>query len=193
MTPLATVLFVDDEHALLEAVRITLRREPYQLITASSALEALALLARQPVTVVVSDEQMPGMSGSQFLAEVRRLHPDTIRIILTGQASMAAAIRAINDGEIYRFLSKPCSPTELANTIRDAIVIRGLRLGSSQLLAAVQEQRSLLELLESRFPGLTRCERTSDGTLVADDTDDLEGLIRKLHAESERVRADRAA
>ncbi|HET6164072.1 MAG TPA: response regulator [Planctomycetota bacterium] len=121
-----SVLFVDDDPQLLDALRDSLRREPYEVVTAGSAAEGLAILESRPIDVVVSDERMPGMTGSAFLAEVRRKHARTIRIILTGQASLDGAIRAINDGEIYRFLVKPCAPLQVARTVRDALLLRGL-------------------------------------------------------------------
>jgi two-component system probable response regulator PhcQ len=73
------------------------------------------------VDVVISDEKMPGMSGSEFLSLVRQEYPDTIRIILTGYGSLESAIRAINEGEIYRLFTKPCNVIDLAITIRLAL------------------------------------------------------------------------
>ena len=115
------VLFVDDEPKVTRAIKHTLRKENYEILSAVSAQEALGILERESVDVVVSDEQMPGMSGSELLARVCREYPDTVRIILTGQASLEAAVRAINEGEIYRFLEKPCDAEELATAIRQAL------------------------------------------------------------------------
>jgi two-component system probable response regulator PhcQ len=103
------VLFVDDEPHVTESLKRALRKEPYEVLSANSADEALEVLARQPVDVVISDEKMPGMQGSEFLAVVCKQYPETIRIIMTGHGSIEAAIRAINEGEIYRFLTKPCN------------------------------------------------------------------------------------
>lgn len=121
-----TVLLVDDEPNVLEGFQRGLRKEPYTVLTATSAEEGLRILAHTPVDVVISDEQMPKIKGSEFLAKVHREYPKTIRIILTGQASLESAIRAINDGEIYRFLTKPCSVVELAKIIRKALLIKKL-------------------------------------------------------------------
>lgn len=115
------VLFVDDEPLVTEALKRSLSEEEYKILTANSADEALDILAREPVDVVVADEKMPGMSGSEFLAAVCQEHPDTIRIMLTGQASLEAAVRSINEGEIYRFLTKPWNKDNLAITIRQAL------------------------------------------------------------------------
>ena len=194
MKKTVTVLFVDDEPALLEGVRNALRKEPYEIVTAASAALALEMLDQQSITVVVSDEQMPGMSGSQFLAEVRKRHPETIRIILTGQASMEAAIRAINEGEVYRFLSKPCSAAVLAHTIRDSILIRSLSRESTRLLATVKDQRSLLETLEAKHPGITGVDRDTTGAFnIEEDADTIAGLIDDLSTEAERAGKRKAA
>ncbi len=115
------VLFVDDERRVLESLRRVLMRQPFRILTAKSGRQALEMLSGTKVDVVVSDEKMPGMSGSEFLTEVRQRYPDIARIMLTGHADINAAIQAINEGRIYRFLLKPVSPDELASVIRNAI------------------------------------------------------------------------
>jgi CheY-like chemotaxis protein len=105
-TSTATVLFVDDEPNVTDGLKRALRREPYEFLTATSGAAALKILEGQYVDVVVSDEQMPGMSGSVFLSTVRKQFPHTIRMILSGQASLEAAVRAINEGQVHRFFLK---------------------------------------------------------------------------------------
>jgi DNA-binding NtrC family response regulator len=119
-----TVLFVDDELAMLELVRRSLSKEPYVVMTADSAAKALDILANTPVDVVVSDQWMPTMLGSRFLGCVRDAYPDIVRIILTGEPGLSAAVRAINEGPLYRFLNKPLSSDELAKTIRQALQMK---------------------------------------------------------------------
>jgi EAL domain-containing protein (putative c-di-GMP-specific phosphodiesterase class I) len=121
------VLLVDDEPELLAGLRLALRKEPFDLLTASSGREGLALLEQHPVALVVSDERMPEMPGSVFLTEVRLRHPDVERVVLTGQASMEATIAAINDARVFRFLTKPCRPDELATAIRDGLEVAAAR------------------------------------------------------------------
>jgi CheY-like chemotaxis protein len=107
------VLFVDDEPNLLEAIARSLRSR-FRIHTATSGEEGLRLLeCSGPFTVVVSDMRMPGMSGAQFLSRARDLCPDTVRIILSGQSDLADTIAAVNDGNIFRFLSKPCTTQRL--------------------------------------------------------------------------------
>jgi DNA-binding NtrC family response regulator len=177
----ATVLFIDDEAQILEGIRDALRREKLDVITATSGAEGLAILAKRKVDVVVSDERMPGMSGSEFLATVRRRHPGTVRIMLTGHASLEAAVRAINDGEIYRFLTKPTAPADLARTINDGLRIRQLMEQAARLLDVNREQRGLLDELERDHPGITRVERSADGCITLDVTDgDMDQLILEM-------------
>ena len=173
------VLFVDDEPRVTESLKRALRKEPYEILSANSANEGLKVLAREPVDVVISDEKMPGMPGSEFLALVRKQYPETIRIILTGGASMEAAIRAINEGEIYRFLTKPCNEVDLAITIRQALQLKDLMVISRRLLEKNKGQSVLLQDLEKKYPGITKVKRDSTGAIIMDDdTDnDFETLI----------------
>jgi len=107
---LARVLCVDDEPNVLDGLTRNLRRH-FQVVTAVGAPAALEVLGREAsFAVVVSDLRMPGMDGVSFLARVRESAPDTVRVLLTGQADLAAAIAAVNEGNIFRFLSKPCPP-----------------------------------------------------------------------------------
>jgi EAL domain-containing protein (putative c-di-GMP-specific phosphodiesterase class I) len=96
-------------------------RQPFRIHTANSAKEALGILERTSVDVVVSDERMPVMTGSQFLSILRRDYPDTIRIILSGQADLSAILSAINDAQAHHFLLKPCAPNEIASCVARAI------------------------------------------------------------------------
>lgn len=188
-----TVLFVDDEPSLLQGIRDALRKEPYDIFIASSASEGIEILGTRRIDVVVSDERMPGMCGSKFLGHVCHDYPETIRIMLTGQASLDSAIRAINQGEVYRFLTKPCSPMELAQTIRGALLLINLARESSRLLARVREQRQLLEEfeheLERDHPGITRVERREGGHILLEAEDDCEiaSLIEEIRMELEQT------
>lgn len=118
------VLFVDDEVPVLEALRCALRREPLRATFATSVQEAFAVLEHMVVDVVVSDDRMPGMSGTEFLAAVRDEYPAIQRILLTGSATLDVAARAIRDGEVYAFLTKPYDATALAGMIHDAVAAR---------------------------------------------------------------------
>lgn len=163
------VLIVDDESTIRDLLKDALSNEPYGILSASSAEEALPILAREQVDVVISDEIMPGMSGSKFLAIVRKKYPDTIRIILTGHASLESAIRAINEGEIYRFFTKPCNVFDLAITIRQALKHNDLMKESKRLLKIVKRQSAFIEALEKQYPGITKVKRDAKGEVIIDD------------------------
>jgi len=108
------VLCVDDEPFVLESLEEVLRRS-FDVRIATSGMEGLALLTEEPdeYAVVVSDMRMPEMSGNVFLREARRVAPDAARILLTGQADLQAAVSAVNDAQLFRFLLKPCEPEEI--------------------------------------------------------------------------------
>jgi response regulator RpfG family c-di-GMP phosphodiesterase len=117
----AAVLFVDDEPHLLEGIARSLRHHFY-IRTATSAAEGLRVLtASGPFAVVVSDMRMPEMNGVQFLGKVRELAPDTVRIILSGQSDLQQTIAAVNEGNIFRFLSKPCDTQSLLAAVGMAV------------------------------------------------------------------------
>lgn len=163
-----TVLIVDDQAAIRGVLQTALTREGYRVLSAPSAEAALKVLESEAVDVVISDEKMPGMSGTQFLAIVRQRYPDTIRIILTGYASLDTAIRAINEGEIYRFFTKPCNIVDLGVTLRQGLQQRDLRRENLRLQRLVNRQASTLDALERQSPGITTVKRDADGNVIVD-------------------------
>ena len=126
--PRARVLFVDDEPSITTALRRVLSSEPFDVAEANTVADAFTLMAEHEYDIVVSDELMPDMSGSEFLRQVRTGHPYTVRILLTGKASLDTAIQAVNRAGIFRFLQKPCSAQELIESLRDAVVHRNERV-----------------------------------------------------------------
>ena len=115
------VLLVDDEPNLLRGLARTLRQQPYRINTAHSAEEAMDILKAHRVDLIVSDEHMSGISGTKFLTWVADNFPEVLRIILTGQPSVPSALRAINEGSVYRYFTKPCDIVELALAIRHGL------------------------------------------------------------------------
>ena len=140
-----TVLLLDDEPNVLEGLTRALRNEPYEILTANSAVEAAELLEDNGVDLIVSDEEMPGMSGTEFLARVARDYPDIVRIVLTGHPTLPAALRAINEGKVYQFFTKPCNEIDLAITIRRALEQKDLKEKSRELLEVTKRQSALIE------------------------------------------------
>ena len=118
---LHNILVVDDEEIVLIALRDTLAREGYQVATAANALDALKLLKDQAFSVIITDQQMPMLTGLEFLSQVKLLQPDTTRILITAVLNLATVIDAINKGEIYRFIVKPWLREELLATVKNAV------------------------------------------------------------------------
>ena len=116
-----TVLIVDDDSLVLKSLERVLRREGYRLLTAVSAEEGFSILARHAVQVIVSDQQMPTMTGTEFLARVKGLYPMTVRMVLTANSEASTVTDAINRGAIYRFMSKPWDDETLKSEIISAI------------------------------------------------------------------------
>jgi len=115
-----TLMLVDDERNILTSLTRLLRREGYHILTAESPAEAFQKLAVEPAQVIISDQRMPDMSGTEFLSRVRQLYPDTIRIVLTGYTDLESVTGAINRGAIYKFLTKPWDDDALREQIREA-------------------------------------------------------------------------
>jgi response regulator RpfG family c-di-GMP phosphodiesterase len=131
---LPLILCVDDEPRVVEGLGLHLRRD-YQVMTANSGQAALRMLGEGPTpAVIISDMRMPTMDGATLLKRVKHLHPETTRILLTGETSRDAAIAAVNDGQIFRFLTKPCAPDQLKIAIDAAVMHHRLMVAEKVLL-----------------------------------------------------------
>ncbi|MCL9801853.1 response regulator [Pseudomonas sp. rhizo66] len=144
-----TVLLVDDEESILNSLRRLLRGQPYDVLLATSGAQALEILAQQPVNLVMSDARMPGMDGASLLAHVRERYPATARIMLTGYADPAAIIKAINDGQIHRYISKPWNDEELLLILRQSLEHQHSEQERQRLERLNQVQNDQLKLLNS--------------------------------------------
>ncbi len=175
------ILLVDDEPNITAALTRSFISEPWDIFTADSGKKGLEILAANDIDVVISDEQMPEMSGSMFLTEVRKQYPQTIRIVLTGQAGLDAAIRAINGGEVYRYFTKPCNADELAAAIRQGLQHKQLAEKSRQLLDDYKKKTSILDQMEANDPGITQIETDEEGRIIIDDMEvELDELLKEF-------------
>lgn len=165
------LLFVDDEENILHALRRIFRKEPYEILTAVSPKEGLELLASQPVALVISDHRMPEMEGTEFLAKVREKNPDIMRIMLTGYADMKAAMEAINQSQVYRYITKPWNDDDLRLTVREAL----------RQFELVQSNRELNELVKEQNKELYDINRSLESK-VRERTKELEARNRELEA-----------
>jgi len=142
--PKAGVLYVDDEEHNLVAFKASLRRE-YNVYTAISPEAAQEYLEKEDLKVVLSDQRMPKVTGVDFFSELKKTHPDPIRILLTGYSDMQAVVDAINEGEVYRYLTKPWDATNMVSTIDQAIEIFDLRKENKRLMAELKRVNGQLE------------------------------------------------
>lgn len=155
------VLLVDDEINVLQAFMRHLRKD-FHISTAISGMEGLRLLEEEgPFAVVVSDLRMPAMDGIQFLSRVRERYPETVRMMLTGHADLNAAIEAINSGQVFRFMVKPCSVENLRANIQEALELYKLRQAEKELLentlrGAIKVMTEILELVNPEAFGRSR-------------------------------------
>jgi len=117
----ATLLIVDDEPRIYQALRRSLHREPLEIVYADSGQAALGILESRHIDVMLADENMPGMTGSELLGVVHQRWPDVVRMMLTGTAQLEVIIAAVNQGRIAKFFTKPCNEAELIIAIRDAL------------------------------------------------------------------------
>ena len=164
-----TILIVDDQEPIRDLLEDALKRERFTVLSASSAEHALSILETHPVDVVISDEVMPGMAGSDFLAIVRKKYPDTIRMILTGYARIDSAIKAINEGEVYRFFTKPCNVVDLIVSIKQGLNQKELERENKRLLRLVKQKTASEASLKQKHPELFEVKRDASGAVIIDD------------------------
>ncbi len=146
------ILFVDDEVNVLKSMLRIFRQENYTLLSAGSAAEALSILSENPVHVVISDHRMPEMSGTDLLQEIKKRYPATIRIMLTGYADVDAVMGAVNDGAVYKFITKPWNDDDLRLTVSLALEQYDL----------IQENKSLKQKAVTQKKELKRLSRFID-------------------------------
>lgn len=168
------ILIVDDEQAVISALRRSLIDEPYEVLTANSGAEGLTILGEKDIKVIISDERMPGMSGADFLSAANEKYPHTVRMMLTGHASLESAMRAVNRGEIYRFFTKPWNDLELRLALRSAIDKYDLEAENRKLLRIVRRQALDLRMLERCYPTITKLDRDDEGNLLLPDMSESE-------------------
>ncbi len=149
------ILLVDDERNVLRSLERTFLDEEYEIMTAPSGVEGLAVLESiSPVQVVISDYRMPEMNGVDFLRQVCRKWPDTVRIVLSGYADTASIVSAINDGQIYKFIPKPWNDDELKVTIVNALERYYLNKMNKELSEELRLKNEELERINAELERL---------------------------------------
>ncbi|EJM02960.1 response regulator containing a CheY-like receiver domain and an HD-GYP domain [Pseudomonas sp. GM102] len=143
------LLLVDDEESILNSLRRLLRGQPYEVLLATSGAQALEIMARQPIDLVMSDARMPNMDGSTLLAHIHQRYPDTLRIMLTGYADPTVIIKAINEGQIHRYISKPWHDEEMLLTLRQSLAYQHSERERLRLVQETWDQNEKLKQLNA--------------------------------------------
>ncbi|MBX2987576.1 MAG: hybrid sensor histidine kinase/response regulator [Bdellovibrionaceae bacterium] len=187
-----TILCVDDETDNVDALE-RLFRKKFQVLRATSGQEALKVLSRHqgPVAAIITDQRMPEMTGSEFLERTLQSHPDTVRLLLTGYTDLDSVINAVNKGQIFRYLTKPWDPVDLANTVDRAVerfeLGQELKQRNAELAVANEELKNL-DKAKSNFMILVNHELKTPLTTVLNFT----GLLSETTMDEEqRLYVDR--
>lgn len=197
-----TLLLVDDEDNIVASLKRLLRRDGYNVVTANSGAQGLQRLAEHAVDVIVSDQRMPGMTGVEFLRRAKELYPETVRMVLSGYTELQSITDAINEGAIYKFLTKPWDDERLRGHIAEAFLHKEMadensRLGravivANQELSAVNERLQTLlaeqrELISRESNSLVVAREVLDLIPTAIVGLDLAGMVAFVNADAEAL------
>lgn len=140
-----TLLLVDDEENILSSLTRLLRRDGYKIFRAAGGKEGLKVLAEQDIGVIITDQRMPEMTGVEFLYEVKQIYPDTVRIVLSGYTELKSVTDAINEGAIYKFLTKPWDDELLQKNIAEAFERYEMKMENIRLADELKSANESLE------------------------------------------------
>lgn len=169
MSAKSLIVCVDDDASVLTAVARSLRRDDLEIRTTESPADALAWIANDDVAVLVSDYDMPGMTGAQLAGHARLLRPEVVRILLTGQQNLETAIDGINQGEVFRFISKPFDREHLRQSVDAALARHRELVELSGDRERRQRRQRLRAALEGEYRGITEVARDPDGRYAVGD------------------------
>lgn len=161
-----TILVVDDEEFFIEYIQRILSDENYNVISASSGQEGIALLEKQQVIMVISEYKIPLMNGLEFLEKVRIIYPDILTIMVTDHADIELVIKAVNEAGVYKFLLKSWDDIDFKNTIKKTLESLQVIKERDVLIRKVKTHEATLKDLEKRYPGITKVEKDEDGYIL---------------------------
>jgi response regulator RpfG family c-di-GMP phosphodiesterase len=175
----SSVLLVDDEPGVLAALRRVLRARGFEVLCASGGQEALKVLERERIDAIITDMRMPGMSGAEFLKASLALAPDAVRVLLTGYADVGSAAQAINDGEVFRYVTKPWDDAALMQSLREGLARRALDRERDASCAAAEERAEHLRAINVDLAAQVAV-RTGELAAVLGDRQGLSRTVRLL-------------
>lgn len=171
------ILIVDDEPDVLFSLTGLLRRD-FQVFTAQSGAAAMEVMAEQEVHVIMTDQRMPCMTGTELMGKVRKKHPDAVRIIFTGYADTRAVVEAINTGELYRYISKPWDPDDLIEVLREAARKYDETIAEGELISGLGSYfEDAVRLVSSDYDAARDAESIAD---FKSRTEELQNHLRCL-------------
>jgi signal transduction histidine kinase len=159
------VLMLDDEQNILNSLKRLLREEEFGVFTTTDHKEALEMLGKEKIKLVVSDHRMPEISGTEFLKQVKEKSPDSVRILLTGHTDITIAEEAINKGEVYRFLNKPWDDSALKATLREAIASFDMAENNRMLAKQIKDQNDELLELNDKLRNMYEAQKEFSSTV----------------------------
>ena len=166
MTTDPLVVCVDDDAAVAKALARWMKRERLHPLATTEPQQALAWILENDVAVLVSDYHMPVMNGVELAAQVRRLRPGTVRILLTGNPTVDTAMAGINEGGVFRFVTKPVDESSLISTVREAIEQHEVLVRTAAQREQAQQRARTIADLEAMYPTLTTTSRSVDGAYI---------------------------
>lgn len=179
------ILLVDDEQNILNSLSRLLRSDDREIITALEASEALEKLKGcSGVDLVISDNKLPNMSGVDFLIKVKQLYPDSIRVLVTGYPDLESTIRAINNGQIYRFITKPWQNEEFRLLVKQALDYADILKDNRALLKIAKHQKEILEHMHKKYPQVSKDDFDKSGLYVIEEqsvSETLEDFMKKYY------------
>lgn len=161
------ILIIDDDPNVISALKRLLHWGPFIVESAADGKEAITILREKAVDLVICDEHMPGPSGTQVLRYIKENWPETIRVMLSGRIDTDVALKAVNEGEAYRLLSKPWNDADLMVTVRQGLEHGDLIKENRRLADEMRKYKNTIDSLEEQFPGITSKNIDSEGFYIA--------------------------
>ena len=184
------ILLVDDEQNILNSLSRLLRSDDREIITALEASAALEKLKScQGVDLVISDNKLPNMSGVDFLIKVKQLYPDTIRVLITGYPDLESTIRAINNGQVYRFITKPWQNEEFKLLVKQALDYADILKDNRALLKIAKHQKEILNHMHKKYPQVSKDDFDKTGLYIIDEqmvSETLDGFMKKYYPPAQK-------
>jgi len=187
-----TILIVDDDEVILDMLELLMQEEGYHTLTAQNGEAALKLLSEHSVDVILTDQRMPGMMGTDLLSRAKDMYPETVRIVQSGFADLASVTSAINDGAIYKFLTKPWNNNQLKQNIAEAFKIKYLEDENRNLTASLENTHQQL-LEQSNDYEKTISFLTATLNITLDAIESIAIPVIEFDANKSLVKANKAA